>query len=161
MDILLKSFQNFRYIEGFWHILKKSASDLWRHWEVLLVFGGKIWIHSKHQVAIYQVDMFLSFYAPNGEKVLVDPMVWLNGFLGMKRPKINFPRFTSYPFKVWLEKYPDSLPLPIYTHKWKTILPYRTIFRRIKFSPDKIYSRIKFSAPIQNFGTFVHRNFVR
>ena len=36
-------------------------------------------------------------------------------------------------------------------------VPYRTKFRRTKFSADKIFRRTKFSAPSRNFGSFVRR----
>ena len=39
------------------------------------------------------------------------------------------------------------------------IIPYRTKFRRTKFSADKIFRRTKFSAASRNFGSFVQRNF--
>ena len=37
----------------------------------------------------------------------------------------------------------------------KKLIPYRTKFRRTKFSTDKIFRRTKFSTPSRNFDTFV------
>ena len=39
----------------------------------------------------------------------------------------------------------------------KLCIPYRTKFRRTKFSPDKIFRWTKISPPSQNFATFVRR----
>ena len=39
------------------------------------------------------------------------------------------------------------------------VLPYRTKFRRTKFSAAKNFRRTKFSAPSPIFGSFVRRNF--